>query len=126
VQPARPIAVFQFHDRRAVHELDDNAIWLIAGAIQPMSPALMLAGSIVARVAIGTRQFGPALAGSLVLAWLVWLRRQPRSFSLLLAGLPLPLLAAAWQLRTGTVHPNFTQAVLLCREARYVHEAQHS
>ncbi len=77
----------------------------------------LLLGSIAAGCAIGTRQFGIAIVGGLVVSFLVAdPARRPRPAHLMIA-LAVPAAAAFWQLRTGLETPNFTQIVRLDAQA---------
>lgn len=80
---------------------------------------LLLLGSIAAGCAIGTRQFGIAIVGGLVAAFLVAdPSRRPRLARLVIA-LAVPAAAAFWQLRTGLETPNVTQTVRLDAQAYF-------
>jgi hypothetical protein len=97
------------------------ATWLYAGAIRRRIPWLMLLASIPAAAAIGTRQFGLALLGGLVLTWLLFERRF-RTVPFFLLGMPVPLAAAFWQIRAGMSEPNFTQLVRLGEQSLYLNQ----
>ena len=97
------------------------ALWLYVRAIRRQSLRTILLGSVAAACAIGTRQFGVALLCGLGLCWLALvLMRRPQA-RLILAGLPLPLLAAGLQLHFGVAEPNITQALRLSQQQWFLH-----
>src|SRR5215469_3844214 len=97
------------------------ALWLYVRGLRHNSLPSMVIGSLAAACAIGTRQFGVALFAGLVLCWLVAARDRRPPARLLLAGLALPLLAAAMQFHMGLATPNITQALRLQQQHWYLH-----
>jgi len=89
------------------------ATWLYVRGIRRASDATVLLASLAAGCAIGTRQFGVAVIGGLLLAGLLARPAQRPPWRRLLLGAAIPLLVGLWQLRAGYVEPNFTQAVRL-------------
>jgi 4-amino-4-deoxy-L-arabinose transferase-like glycosyltransferase len=76
----------------------------------------ILAGSVAAACAIGTRQIGIAIFAGWLATLLFAARGQrpgPRTLALALA---LPVAMAAWQLWRGTGDPNFTQAYRIAEQ----------
>lgn len=98
------------------------ALWLYVRGLRRQSVRDMLLGSLAAACAIGTRQFGIALIGALVLSALLSRRERRPSLRLIAAGLALPLLAAAAQVYIGLATPNITQAFRLSQQHRFLHQ----
>jgi hypothetical protein len=97
------------------------ALWLYVRGLRRRSLPSMILGSLSAACAIGTRQFGVALLAGLILCCLVANRERRPLARLLLAGLALPLLAAAMQFHMGLAAPNITQALRLQQQHWYLH-----
>jgi hypothetical protein len=97
------------------------ALWLYVKGLRHLSTKSMLLGSVAAGCAIGTRQFGIAIIGGLVLCWLASSRGRRRPVRLLLAALVVPLLAAGLQLYFGLREPTITQALRLSQQQWYLH-----
>ena len=89
------------------------ATWLYVRGIRRASDATVLLASLAAACAIGTRQFGVAVIGGLLLARLLARPAERPPWPRLLLGAVIPLAVGLWQLRAGYVEPNFTQAVRL-------------
>lgn len=96
------------------------ALFLYVRGLRRDSGASVFMGSIAAAAAIGTRQFGVAIIGGLLIA-LALCRREdrPRMRTMLLA-LALPMVAAGWQIRSGLQDPTFTQVVRLYEQKLYL------
>jgi 4-amino-4-deoxy-L-arabinose transferase-like glycosyltransferase len=97
------------------------ALWLYVRGLRHRTVPSMLLGSLAAGCAIGTRQFGIAIIGGLVLCWLVSSRDRRPPARLLLAGLVVPLLAAGLQLLVGLREPTITQALRLSQQHYFLH-----
>jgi Dolichyl-phosphate-mannose-protein mannosyltransferase len=97
------------------------ALWLYVRGLRRQSVKDMFLGSLAASCAIGTRQFGIALIGALVLSVLVSARERRPPVRLIVAGLAAPLLAAATQVYFGLAAPNITQAFRLAEQHRFLH-----
>jgi hypothetical protein len=96
------------------------ALFLYVRGLRRGSDALVFVGSIAAAAAIGTRQFGLAIVGGLLLAWICCRREdRPRLRTLLFAA-ALPAAAAGWQILLGLQQPNFTQAARLWQQRVYL------
>ncbi|MEO7709335.1 MAG: glycosyltransferase family 39 protein, partial [Caldimonas sp.] len=89
------------------------ATWLYVRGTRRGSDATVLLASLAAGCAIGTRQFGVAVIGGLLLAGLLARPTQRPPWRRLLLGAAIPLVVGLWQLRAGYIEPNFTQAVRL-------------
>ena len=96
------------------------ALWLYVRGIRNKSAGMMFLGSLASGCAIGTRQFGIAMIGGLVLSWLLSRRENRPPIRFMLAGLVIPVLAAGAQLYVGFRAPNFTQAFRLGEEHHYL------
>ncbi len=83
----------------------------------------MFIGSVAAALAIGTRQFGIAIFGGLIVAWALAEIQYRPSFRLLLSGAVVPLIAAAWQLGSGSMTPTITQLVRLYEQSIYLSQS---
>ena len=92
------------------------ALWLYVRGLRHNSLTSIFLGSVAAGCAIGTRQFGVALVGGLVLCWLVSGGQRRPPFRLFATGLAVPLLAAGLQFHLGLSAPNITQAVRLAEQ----------
>ncbi len=94
--------------------------WLYSRGLRQGSIAMMFLGGLAAALAIGTRQFGVALPGGLVLAKMFagWKNRAPGSA--ILAGVTLPCATFIWQLWAAKEHPTFTQSVRLVEQRLYL------
>jgi hypothetical protein len=96
------------------------ALFLYVRGLRGGSDALVFLGSIAAAAAIGTRQFGLAIVGGLLAAWILSRPEdRPRLRTMLLAA-ALPACAATWQILIGLHEPNFTQAVRLYEQRVYL------
>jgi len=98
------------------------ALWLYVRGLRHNSVISMFLGSVAAGCAIGTRQFGVALVGGLVLCWLMADRERRPALRLVAAGLVVPLLAAGLQFHMGLTAPNITQAVRLAQQHEFLHQ----
>jgi 4-amino-4-deoxy-L-arabinose transferase-like glycosyltransferase len=87
------------------------SLWLYVRGMRHQSAGTMLLGSLAAGCAIGTRQFGIAIIGGLIVSWLLSRRESRRPTRLMLAGLLIPLVAAGAQFYIGLKVPNFTQTL---------------
>jgi hypothetical protein len=96
------------------------ATWLYVRGIRRGSDATVLLASLAAGCAIGTRQFGVAVIGGLLLAGLLARPNQRPPWRRLLLGAAVPLAVGIWQLRAGYTEPNFTQAVRLHEQAWFL------
>jgi len=96
------------------------ALWLYVRGMRTKSAGIMLFGSLALGFAIGTRQFGIAVIGGLVLSWLLSGRENRPPIRFMLAALVIPLLAAAAQMYVGFRAPNFTQAFRLGEEHHFI------
>jgi hypothetical protein len=98
------------------------SLWLYVRGLRHNDVKSMFYGSLAAGCAIGTRQFGVALVGGLVLCWLAAGRERRPAFRLLAAGLAVPLLAAGLQFYLGLTAPNITQAARLAQQHAFLHQ----
>jgi hypothetical protein len=98
------------------------SLWLYVRALRHHDIKSMLLGSIAAGCAIGTRQFGLALVGGLILCWLATGREHRPAFRLVAAGFAVPLLAAGLQIQLGLTAPNITQAVKLAQQHDFLNQ----
>jgi hypothetical protein len=96
------------------------ALWLYVRGIRLQSVASMLLGSVAAGCAIGTRQFGMAVFGGLLLSWIASPRKSRPSMRLILAGMLIPVLAAGMQVHMGLRVPNFTQVYRLAQTRSFL------
>jgi len=96
------------------------ATWLYVRGIRRGSDATVVLASLAAGCAIGTRQFGVAVIGGLLLAGLLARPAQRPPWRRLLLGAVVPLLVGLWQLRAGYTEPNFTQAVRLHEQSWFL------
>lgn len=96
------------------------ACWLYVRGFRRGEARLVLLGSIAAAAAIGTRQFGVALAGGLALAWLGSAPGARPSLRLMAIALALPGLAGILQVLSGLGEPNFTQAARLADQRAFL------
>jgi hypothetical protein len=96
------------------------SLWLYVRGMRNKSAGVMFLGSLAAGCAIGTRQFGIAMIGGLVLSWLLSRRENRPPFRFMLAALVIPVLAAGAQMYVGLRAPNFTQAFRLAEEHHYL------
>jgi hypothetical protein len=97
------------------------SLWLMVRGLRRERLLHMLLGSTAAACAIGTRQFGLAILGGLLVAAISpCARRRPVALRLLLAAAVLPVLAAVWQWQVGHNTPNFTQAFRLREQALFI------
>lgn len=85
------------------------ALLLYVRGIKRDSAWQMFLGSLAAGCAIGTRQFGMALVGGLMTAWILSTPAVRPRLRLIVAGGLIPLLAAMGQVYVGIKHPDFTQ-----------------
>jgi hypothetical protein len=92
------------------------SLWLYVRAMRNKSAGGMFLGSLASASAIGTRQFGIAIIVGLVLSWLVSRRESRLPLRFILAGLLIPVLAAAAQFYVGLRAPGFTQAYRLIEQ----------
>ncbi len=86
------------------------ALLLYFRGIRDRSATQVFLGSLAAAGAIGTRQFGVAIIGGLVVCWL-WPSRNRPPARLFLLGILLPVLTAVAQLHEGLAAPNITQSL---------------
>lgn len=92
------------------------ALYLYCRGLESGSARWLLAGSLAAACAIGTRQFGVAIFGGWV-AVALFARRDTRLNRIgWSAALLIPIAMTAWQLNSGTSAPNFTQAYRLAEQ----------
>jgi len=96
------------------------ALWQYVRGIRRQSVASMLLGSVAAGCAIGTRQFGMAVFGGLLLSWIASPRKSRPSMRLMLAGMVIPVLAAGMQVHMGLSAPNFTQVYRLAQTRSFL------
>jgi len=96
------------------------ALWLYGRALRSGSYSLVIAGSMAAAAATGTRQFGVALVVGLLTVWAFVERKRLRSAVFYLAGLALPAAAAIWQFYLGIDHPTFSQRLRLAEQRQYM------
>jgi hypothetical protein len=96
------------------------SLWLYIRGMRTGSAGIMFLGSLAAGCAIGTRQFGIALIGGLILSWLLSRRDKRPSIRFIWAALVIPVLAAAAQMYVGFRAPNFTQAFRLGEEHHFI------
>lgn len=96
------------------------ALWLYARGFERDDIGTLFLASLAAACAIGTRQFGIALLGGMVLAWLLIDGRRRAPAVRLIIAATLPTAVALWQLRAGVSEPNFTQAVRLHEQAYFL------
>ena len=95
------------------------ALLLYFQGIRNRSAAHIFLGSLAASCAIGTRQFGIAIIGGFVIAWL-WPSRDRPPVRLLLLGIMLPVLAAATQIHAGLAAPNITQSLRIAETRAFL------
>lgn len=98
------------------------ALWLYIRGLRRHSVKNMFMGSLATGCAIGTRQFGIALIGALILSYLLTGRYRRPAPRLLAAGIAVPLVAAMGQLYIGFAAPNITQAVRLSDQHKLLHQ----
>jgi 4-amino-4-deoxy-L-arabinose transferase-like glycosyltransferase len=96
------------------------SLWLYVRGMRNKSAGIMFLGSLAAGCAIGTRQFGIAVIGGLVLSWLLSRRENRPSIRFMLAALVIPVLVAGAQMYVGFRTPNFTQAFRLGEEHHFI------
>lgn len=96
------------------------SLWLYVRGMCNKSTGIMFLGSLASGCAIGTRQFGIAVIGGLVLSWLLSGRKDRPPIRFMLAALVIPVLAAAAQMYVGFRAPNFTQAFRLGEEHHFI------
>jgi 4-amino-4-deoxy-L-arabinose transferase-like glycosyltransferase len=96
------------------------SLWLYVRGMRNKSAGIMFLGSLASGCAIGTRQFGIAMIGGLVLSWLLSRRENRPPIRIMLAALVIPVLAAGAQMYVGFRAPNFTQAFRLTEEHHYL------
>lgn len=96
------------------------SLWLYVRGMRKKSAGIMFLGSLAAGCAIGTRQFGIAMIGGLILSWLLSRRENRLPIRIMLAALVIPVLAAAAQMYVGLRAPNFTQGFRLAEEHHYL------
>jgi hypothetical protein len=96
------------------------SLWLYVRGMRNKSAGMMFLGSLASGCAIGTRQFGIAMIGGLVLSWLLSRRENRPPIRIMSAALVIPVLAAAAQMYVGFRAPNFTQAFRLGEEHHYL------
>ena len=101
------------------------ALWLYSRALRRRSYSYMALASLAAFAAVGTRQFGAALVGGLVLTWFIFEQRCLRKVPLYLVGLTLPLLMTSWQFSFGVNRPTFSQKVRLAEQVAYMRDLPH-
>jgi Dolichyl-phosphate-mannose-protein mannosyltransferase len=101
------------------------ALWLYSRAIREQRYSYMALASLAAFAAVGTRQFGAALVGGLVLTWFIFEQRCLRKVPLYLVGLTLPLLMTSWQFSFGVNRPTFSQKVRLAEQVAYMRDLPH-
>ena len=87
------------------------SLWLTVRGICRSSPAIMLAGSLAAGCAIGTRQFGVAVIVGLFVSSMTSGKEISLRSRLLLPAVAVPVLAAGAQLYMGLRGQNFTQFI---------------
>ena len=92
------------------------SLWLYVRGMRNKSVRGMFLGSLASASAIGTRQFGIAIIVGLILSWLVSRRENRLPIRFILAGLLVPVLAAAAQFYVGFRAPGFTQAYRLIEQ----------
>ena len=96
------------------------ALFLYVRGLRRDSDGLVFIGSLAAAGAIGTRQFGVAIVGGLLIAWMLCRRKdRPRMRTMLLA-LAIPAVAAGWQIISGLQDPTFTQEARLYEQKAYL------
>ena len=76
----------------------------------------IIAGSVAAACAIGTRQIGIAIFAGWLAALLFAARGQRPGLRTVALAIALPVAMAAWQLWRGTGDPNFTQAYRIAEQ----------
>ena len=94
------------------------ALLLYFQGIRDRSATRIFLGSLAAACAIGTRQFGIAIIGGVVIAWL-WPARDRPPVRLLLLGIVLPLFVAAAQIHAALAAPNITQSLRIAETHRF-------
>jgi hypothetical protein len=95
------------------------AFWLYARALRRHSYPAMALASVAGAAAIGTRQFGVALVGGLVVTWLMEKERL-RTAPLYLAGMAFPLVVGLWQIGFGLSTPTYFMTINLDRQAAFL------
>ncbi len=95
------------------------ALLLYTWALRRHSLALMLLGSVAGACAILIRQFGIALIAGLVVTWLLGKDRKGQ-FLLIVAGIALPVAAAAWQMAAARWFPNWTAGLRLYNQREFM------
>ena len=96
------------------------ALWAYVRGLRRGSGWTIFLGSVAAGCAIGTRQFGVALIGGLVLAWLAAETERRPPWHRLAIALAVPLAISLWQVKAGLAAPNFTQAVRLHEQHEFL------
>jgi hypothetical protein len=94
------------------------ATWLYVRGVRRASDATVLLASLAAGCAIGTRQFGVAVVGGLLLAGLLARPTQRPPWRRLLLGAAIPLLVGLWRLRAGYIEANFRRPCA-CTSSRW-------
>jgi hypothetical protein len=104
--------------------LSTAAVFFYTRAIRLHSCRVMFIGSILACLAVLTRQFGVGLAVGLGLVWMTSKARKTQ-IPFYLAGVALPVVGALWQLYVGFVDPNWTMPMKNAQELHYLEDVSH-
>ena len=96
-----------------------TALLCYSRALRLLSTRWMIAGSLAASCAILTRQLGVALPIGLFVLWLFEPERRSR-VGFFIAGIALPVVAAAWQVYAGSATPNWAAQYVKIEQQAYI------